>query len=190
MSAVYEASAEGFDLTEPVSSPIHLDHKDAGTEAFKQNFFEKAVEEYTAAYSLAPESDDAFKSVVLCNRSAAHGGLGQLSKALEDAKLSLKYDPENVKGFYRVATYSLQTSDYVGAISAAEKGLAVDPENKPLLRLKIKAKKERKAAPPKMSSKNKNYVSLYPERTEKHGSARDMLRQLKVSCVKFLPASL
>ncbi|GMI22031.1 hypothetical protein TrRE_jg309, partial [Triparma retinervis] len=180
MSEVYEASGGlGFDLTEPASSPVHLEHKEAGTEAFKQKNFDLAADHYTKSYNLAPESDDAFKSVVLCNRSAAHGALGELSKALDDAKLSLKYDPENVKGYYRVATYSLQSTDYGGAISAAEKGLKVDPENKSLLRLKIKAKKERKAAPATMSSSNKNYVSLYPEKTEKHGSARDLLRQLK-----------
>jgi hypothetical protein len=48
-----------------------------------------------------------------------------------------------------------------------------------LLRLKIKAKKEKKAAPAKLSSSNKNYVSIYSDKTEKHGSARDLLRQLK-----------
>mmetsp|Transcript_21361 Transcript_21361/g.44473 ORF Transcript_21361/g.44473 Transcript_21361/m.44473 type:complete len:665 (+) Transcript_21361:216-2210(+) len=179
MSAVYEVSEGGFDLTEAPPDAKHLDHKTAGTEAFKLKNFDVAVTEYSAALRLAPESDDSFKSVVLCNRSAAYGGLEKFSKALEDAKLSLKYDPENVKAYYRVATYSFQLSDWVGAISASEKGLKIDPDNKPLQRLKIKAKREKKAAPVPMSSSNKNYVSLYPEKTEKHGSARDLLRQLK-----------
>ena len=130
MSAIYEADGEGFDLTASPPPALHFDHKTAGTDAFKSKDYSTAIAEYTKAYSSAPTSDDGFKAVVLANRSAAHGALKEFSKALEDAKLSIKYDPENVKAYYRAATYSFDMKDYVGTISSAEKGLKLDPENK------------------------------------------------------------
>ena len=68
------------------------------------------------------------------------------------------------------------------ALEAAEAGLEADPESRPLLKVKLKAKKAKKEA---KSSKTvagfaqKDYVSLYPERAEKHGTSRGLLLQLK-----------
>lgn len=121
-------------------------------------------------------------------RHPPHLSSPQYPKAVDDAKLAIKYDPGNVKAYFRLATYSLSLSCFDEAIKAAEGGLKVQPTNKALMRLKAKAKQGRKTAvkpaSSKMSSSNKAYTPLYPEKTEKNGSARDLLRQLRLVVLK------
>lgn len=273
---VYELSSGGIDVSSPPPAPVHLDHKASGNAAFGSKDFGAAVKHYTSAYTSAPEGDDTFKSVVLSNRSASKRQLQDLDGAVEDARLSLKFDGGSVKSHYRLATYlfdkgafgevrsaevwravvwregrverarsdeersdelekgSLRDagarSRYLDAamdlhpgrrvqrtnivsnvtdnihfswtrfyrrvcfvrrrssqsLEAAEKGLKQDPTSRPLLKAKVKAKQAKKklkskaaADPVSGFAHKKDYVSLYPERTEKHGTSRSLLLQLK-----------
>ena len=104
---VYELSSGGVDVSEPPPAPMYLDHKAAGNVSFGSKDFGAAIKHYTLAYTSAPEGDDAFKSIVLSNRSASRRQVQDIEGAVEDARLSLKFDGNNMKSHYRLASYLL-----------------------------------------------------------------------------------
>ena len=72
--------------------------KAAGNRFFRMQAFDQAIEEYSKAVRADPQNP-----VYLSNRSAALMSAHQYSRALEDAKLALGYDPQNSKVMLRLA---------------------------------------------------------------------------------------
>ncbi|GMH55977.1 hypothetical protein TrLO_g15815 [Triparma laevis f. longispina] len=178
---VYELSSDStsFDISSLPPAPVHLDFKDVGNKLFAEKKFEEAIKQYTQAYTSAPMSDDVFKSVVLSNRSICHSKLSDIEAAISDTRLSLKYDVSNVKTYIKLANYLHTSNQFSAAKLECEKGLKLDPTSSALLNAKKKIKLSLKTQPSKIDKTNKDYVSIYPDRTQKNGSSLELLRQLK-----------
>lgn len=116
-------------------------YKALGNDAFASKDFSKAIEHYTKAIQL-----DSKNHVFFSNRSASYAGLKEWNKAMDDAKECIRLDPQFVKGYYRLAMAQLESEQYDMAQSTIKQGLAVDPNNAPLLKLMGTIKKAKKAA--------------------------------------------
>ncbi len=55
--------------------------------------------------------------------------LGQFSRALDDARLSVQLDPEFVKGHVRIAKCCLSLGELIGARQAIDRALAIECQN-------------------------------------------------------------
>ena len=76
--------------------------KEAGTEAWKNEDYAKAIVEWTTAISLAQASSDPeFLKLLYSNRSAAYLKLDQNAFALSDAEQCIRLDPTWTKGIFR-----------------------------------------------------------------------------------------
>lgn len=78
---------------------------------------------------------------VLGNRSAAYGALGRHEEALTDAINAISIDPSYVKGYYRQTSALIELKRYEEAIAAAQAGLALNPSNTGLIKLRDRAAK-------------------------------------------------
>jgi len=169
---IYEVGDAGVDVSEPVFTE-HLRHKESGNTSFSASDFSAALNHYTKALELCPSDQTVFKAVVHSNRAASHGALKNFDAAATDAEAATLCDASNVKSFYRLGLYSSELKSYDKALKAVVAGLKLESKNVALLRLKRKIK----AAKPAL--KASPLPSLYNERTEKYGSSREMIRQLK-----------
>jgi len=102
--------------------------KAEGNKAFSAKDYSVAVTKYTSALSNNP-----FDHVFYSNRSACYAGLDDFDKALKDAERCIVLNPEFAKGYSRQSVACWQVGRYADAQSAAEAGLAIDPENAALL---------------------------------------------------------
>ncbi|PHH62580.1 hypothetical protein CDD81_6895 [Ophiocordyceps australis] len=86
------------------SSPIPTPQEDAdaykaaGNRFFKDQNFDKALEQYTKALTLFPDS-----ATLLSNRAAAYMSNGQYEPALDDCLRAADLDPQNSKTLLRLA---------------------------------------------------------------------------------------
>ena len=85
----------------------------------------------------------------------------------------------NVKTYIKLSNYLHSNKQYEAAKVECDKGLKLDPSSTALLNNKKKVKLAIKNQPKKIDKSNKDYVSIYPERTQKNGSSLELLRQLK-----------
>jgi len=73
-----------------------IEFKNNGNTAFQNQKYQESIDWYTKAIKL-DTSDATFFS----NRCAAYAALNNFSKALEDAEMSIKVNPNWAKGYYR-----------------------------------------------------------------------------------------
>ncbi|KAF2101905.1 TPR-like protein [Rhizodiscina lignyota] len=73
-------------------------HKAAGNKFFKAKQYDKAIEEYTKAIDINPQS-----STYRSNRAAAYMSANRYSEALEDAKVADELEPNSAKILLRLA---------------------------------------------------------------------------------------
>ena len=72
--------------------------KEQGTNAFKAQNFEEAVEHFTKAIE-----EDQNDHTLFSNRSACYHNLKQFEQAVEDAEMCIKLKSDWGKGYYRKA---------------------------------------------------------------------------------------
>ncbi|PTB66314.1 TPR-like protein [Trichoderma citrinoviride] len=84
----------------PVPSPIEdaESYKTAGNRFFKEKNYAKAIEQYSKAVDLFPNS-----ATYLSNRAAAYMSNGQYEAALDDCSRAAELDPNNAKVLLRLA---------------------------------------------------------------------------------------
>merc|ERR1712228_165500 len=134
LPAAREACMRGLDL-EPDNSQVKeelrrveiaesLALKDAATEAFKAQDYEKAVEDLTAAISL-----DASNQVFFSNRSVAYTAMQLYEKALDDADECVRLQPTWAKGYSRRAAAKFHLGDLQAAKVAYSKAWDLEPTN-------------------------------------------------------------
>ncbi|KAF0931674.1 hypothetical protein E2562_005671 [Oryza meyeriana var. granulata] len=117
--------------------------KAKGNAAFSAGRFEEAARHFTDAIALAPENH-----VLYSNRSAALASVHRYSEALADAEKTVELKPDWAKGYSRLGAAHLGLGDAASAVTAYEKGLALDPSNEGLKAGLADAKKAA-AAPPR-----------------------------------------
>jgi tetratricopeptide (TPR) repeat protein len=83
---------------------------------------------------------DELASTLYSNRAAAELALRNYGSTRSDAARAINYNPKNVKAYYRGAMASLRLRKPEDLLLYSTKGLEIDPENKPLLKLKSQAK--------------------------------------------------
>lgn len=98
--------------------------KDAATEAFKAQDYEKAVEDLTAAIEL-----DATNQVFFSNRSVAYTAMQFYEKALGDADECIRLQPSWAKGYSRRAAAKFHLGDLQEAKQAYSKAWDLEPTN-------------------------------------------------------------
>lgn len=95
---------------------------------------------------LSKEELEEFKSTVLANAAMAHMQLKNWGFARDDSIRALKYNERNIKALYRLAKAHQMLQNWEEAGDAIESGLAIDKENKDLIKLQtLLEKKVRKA---------------------------------------------
>jgi len=98
--------------------------KDAATEAFKSQDYEKAVEDLSAAISLDPTNQ-----VFFSNRSVAYTAMQLYEKALDDADECVRLQPSWAKGYSRRAAAKFHLGDLQAAKLAYSKAWDLEPTN-------------------------------------------------------------
>ncbi|KAI9209518.1 uncharacterized protein BJ171DRAFT_418357 [Polychytrium aggregatum] len=117
--------------------------KNQGNEAFKDGpkRYKDAIGFYTQGID-AKANDDALNSVLFSNRAAVNLELGNYRRTLNDCASALKFNPANVKAYYRSAKACLALDKYEEALDCCERGLLHDPQNKALVAEKGKVVKK------------------------------------------------
>ena len=92
-----------------------------GNLAFKSSDFRHAVQVFSLALKLAPDSH-----VLFSNRSAAHLALGHFDRSLDDADSALKLNPDWPKGFLRKGDALKAAGRVREALLVYQQGLTVD----------------------------------------------------------------
>lgn len=101
--------------------------KNAGNDLYKIKRYDAALQLYTEAINLCPESPAYYG-----NRAATYMMLGDYKSALRDAKQSVQIDGNFEKGYMRIAKCSLLMGDLIGTEQAIKKFLELDPSNQAL----------------------------------------------------------
>uniref|UniRef100_A0A7S3W520 Uncharacterized protein n=1 Tax=Emiliania huxleyi TaxID=2903 RepID=A0A7S3W520_EMIHU len=134
LQAARDACMRGLDL-EPENTQVKeelrrveiaesLALKDAATEAFKGQDYEKAVEDLTSAIRL-----DSTNQVFFSNRSVAYTAMQLYEKALEDADECVRLQPTWAKGYSRRAAAKFHLGDLQAAKTAYSKAWDLEPTN-------------------------------------------------------------
>eukprot|EP00884_Botryococcus_braunii_P016910 jgi/Botrbrau1/3902/Bobra.0183s0123.1 len=105
-----------------------MDWKEKGNASFKAGQFEEAIDCYNRALAI-----DAENAILYSNRSAAYLQLKDYEKALRDAAVCLKLNPQWDKGHFRKGS-ALESINIRQALAAYEDGLACNRENAELAR--------------------------------------------------------
>lgn len=95
-------------------SKLAGDEKASGLKAFKAQNYQVAIEHFTRAIDLYPETDSERK-VMLNNRAAAYWKRGEFAKVVEDCDAALRADPRYYRVLPRRARAREALGDYKGA---------------------------------------------------------------------------
>jgi tetratricopeptide (TPR) repeat protein len=158
------------------SAAIEL--KEKGNEFVKmgKKHYNDAVDCYTRAIDQKALSDSE-TSLLFSNRALVNLLLENYRRALNDAKISVKLSPTNVKALYRAAKAALSLNLLSEAYSFCESGLELDPDNKEIEKLakqicSVRLEQEKhEAQVSKAIADAKDLVSAIDERGLKIGKA-------------------
>ena len=103
------------------------EEKELGSQAWKSGEFTKAVEHFTNAIDLAPDTE--MQKLLYSNRSAAYLKLKQNSQALSDANKCIELDQKWTKGYARKGDVLYAEKKYADAYNAYNSGLRVDSKD-------------------------------------------------------------
>ena len=85
--------------------------------------------------------DDEMESVLLSNRAMCQLLLRNNGSALKDCKLAVRFNPDNIKAFFRAASACMGMARYGECIEWCDKLLGKDPSNKDTVEMRQKAVK-------------------------------------------------
>ncbi|XP_004607168.2 tetratricopeptide repeat protein 4 isoform X2 [Sorex araneus] len=115
-------------------------YKDEGNDYFKEKDYKKAVVSYTEGLKKKCTDPD-LNAVLYTNRAAAHFYLGNFRSALNDVAAARKLKPNHLKAVIRGALCHLELKNFTEAVSWCDEGLQIDPTEKKLLEVRVKADK-------------------------------------------------
>ena len=119
--------------TDAAKLALSSEHKAAGNAAFAAGRQSEAITAFSSAIALDPTN-----AVLYSNRAAAYTALGKkepvlLSKAVADARLALRLQPDFIKAFARLGTALSLQRQYEEAVQCFAAGLSKDPSSRLLL---------------------------------------------------------
>lgn len=148
-------------------------YKDEGNDYFKEKDYKKAVVSYTEGLKKKCADPD-LNAILYTNRAAAHFYLGNFRSALNDVVAARKLKPSHLKAVIRGALCHLELKNFTEAVNWCDEGLQIDPEEKKLLEMRVKADKlkrteqrdmrKAKAQEKKEQSKNEALLQAIKER--------------------------
>ncbi|KAF9934266.1 Stress-induced-phosphoprotein 1 [Linnemannia zychae] len=130
--------SEMYIMSENVKKSDEL--KQEGNKLVKEEKFLMAETKYTDAIIL-PGIPDGDLSVLHSNRSLCYLKLGKHDKALEDAKLSKRLNPDYLKAYIRLGKAYEALGKYDKAIKNFDKALSLDINNEELRQMRSYARK-------------------------------------------------
>ncbi|XP_078074191.1 small glutamine-rich tetratricopeptide repeat-containing protein beta-like [Mustelus asterias] len=98
--------------------------KNEGNNYIKEENYRAAVDSYTQAIELDPNS-----AVYFCNRAAAQSKLNNYTAAIEDCKRAITIDPGYSKAYGRMGLALTSLNKHSEAITYYKKAVELDPEN-------------------------------------------------------------
>lgn len=131
-------------------------HKKRGNEALKagtKTAAREALECFTSGIEVRCQ-DNVLNGQLHGNRAHVRMLLRQFVEAVDDCRKAIEFDPKNLKNYFRAAKSSLQLDLHQNGIDFCEAGLAVEPKDAELMRLrdtcaeKLAAMNQRRAAAP------------------------------------------
>jgi len=113
-----------------------------GLEHRKKYYLRQAIEQYTQGIKVEGCQDKELVSQVFSNRAHVNLLLKNYRNALMDAKDAIRFDPKNVKGYYRAAKAASAISLWKDCRRFCNQGLELDPGNEGLRNILEKSDKE------------------------------------------------
>lgn len=98
--------------------------KNDGNQLMQSEKYQEALNCYNQAIT-----KDATNPVFYCNRAAAYSKMGEYLKAIEDCKMSLRYDPKYSKAYARIGLAYSKLGRHVDAQTAYRSALLIEPDN-------------------------------------------------------------
>ncbi|RNC60228.1 stress-inducible protein STI1-like [Trypanosoma cruzi] len=98
-----------------------------GNEAFKAKKYEDAIDCYTKAIDMSPESEVA--AALYSNRAACWQNMGNAANALKDAESCILLKPSWLKGYYRKGSALESMQRYDEALEAFQRASKLEPES-------------------------------------------------------------
>ena len=123
-----------------------LSTKATGTEFFKKQNYQSAIEHYTTAIEaskkLCDANEEAKKQMVLLhsNRSLCYFKMGKVDEAFTDADESVNIDPTFAKGWVRRATAQQANGHLKDALVSYDEAIKLEPEAKAYQKARAKVK--------------------------------------------------
>ena len=99
--------------------------REEGNELYRRGRFAEAIDRFTVAISLNPQSAAAYS-----NRSMSHMQLKEYRRAIDDATQALKLDPCHVKSWLRRSVARSAIGCHAAAMRDASVALSLEPSNK------------------------------------------------------------
>lgn len=99
-----------------------------GMEQRKKFYLRQAIEQYTQGLGVGCE-EKTLVSTLYSNRAHVNLLLGNYRNALMDGKDAVRYNPKNVKGFYRAAKAAAAISQWEECRKMCAAGLELEPDN-------------------------------------------------------------
>ncbi|XP_032243145.1 tetratricopeptide repeat protein 4 isoform X2 [Nematostella vectensis] len=120
-----------------------LSYKEEGNYEYKRKNFKKAIDAYTEGIKLRCQ-DGHVNAILYTNRATVNFSLGNNRSAWNDAKTARKFEPKYMKAIARGAAATMEMKMYEETIKWCDDGLAIEPDNKTLLKLRTDAASEQK----------------------------------------------
>lgn len=124
--------------------------KAKGNDAFKAKQYPEAIEWYTKAIDVDPNTEAA--GALYSNRAASYTALGKFKEAIADGEQCIRVRPEWLKGYFRKAVALESLGKLDDALKAYDESLKTEPNNEEIqqkineIRLRIKDRND-KATP-------------------------------------------
>ena len=156
-----------------------------GNAAFREDDFEKALENYSKALEL-----DENNLLVISNRSVVYSKLKRFEEAKEDAEKCIRLKPLWSKGYLRlgVAFYNLNKKEE--ALEQLKKGVSLDPEDDSIRRqyaiVNSAIKKEKGIEDEPQKESKPSWMSSYTRDEPKYETKREFTTKsglkLEIAC--------
>lgn len=119
-----KADKDAKDYLCPIKSE---EHRELGNQRFEKGEYKEAIIEYNEGLKRDPNNLKIFS-----NRCFAYIKVLDLANALKDADKCIEMDPKMIKAWMRKGNIHHLMKEYHKAMTAYDKGLEIDPENKDL----------------------------------------------------------
>lgn len=130
----------------------------------KKYYLRQAIEQYSQGIDIQC-NDAELNSILYANRAHVNLLLGNDRNAILDGKDAARYNPQNVKAYFRAAKGALKLEYYDECIDLCQRGLLIEPENTELVHMRKTAEGNKAAeASKRLAIETQQYNARAPAR--------------------------